>query len=371
MRQNLRPILFGRPGWALAGASIDLDFARDRYYWKRPGLTVTRATPVSYAVTSGGVWQAFNANILRRTDKGVLIEPTRTNVVLHNRDLTNAAWTPTNITAAKDQVGIDGVANAASSLTATAGNGTILQAITLASSARFQSAFVKRITGTGTIEMTMDNGATWTAITVTSSYQQLNIPTQTLANPTVGFRIVTSGDAIAVDFVQNENGVDQTSPIPVTTVAVQRDADVFSLTAPPRFGELYSLYSESTVNVVTATLQLSWQMSVDANNQVRMDVNNAAGAGRTVSRSGGVSDGVVALAATSANTIYRDAVVFSLNNLRASRNGVAGTPDTSAAVPVGVAGAAMNLGVNTAELNGYLRRFALAPTTANESWLSL
>jgi hypothetical protein len=158
---------------------------------------------------------------------GYLGEGTRTNVVLWNRDLTNEAWTPTNITPAKDQTGIDGVANSASSITATAGNGTILQAITLASSARYQSAYMKRITGSGVVEMTTDNGSTWTPVTVTASWTRVLIPTQTLANPTVGFRIVTSGDAIAVDFVQNENASEgPSSPIWTTTAAVTRASDV-------------------------------------------------------------------------------------------------------------------------------------------------
>lgn len=56
--------------------------------------------------------------------QGILVEEARTNVVLWNRDLTNAAWTKTNITAAKDQTGIDGFASSASKITATAGNGT-------------------------------------------------------------------------------------------------------------------------------------------------------------------------------------------------------------------------------------------------------
>ena len=92
---------------------------------------------------------------------GLGIWEARTNVALWNRDLTNAAWTASNVTAAKNQTGVDGVANSASSITATAGNGTILQAITLASSAGFQTAYVKRLVGTGTIYMTMDGGTTW------------------------------------------------------------------------------------------------------------------------------------------------------------------------------------------------------------------
>lgn len=159
------------------------------------------------------------------TAAGLLIEESRTNVVLQNRDLTNASWTKTNVTAVKDQTGIDGVANSASKITASAGNGTVTQSITLASSARFQTAFVKRITGTGTVNMTMDGGSTWTAVTVTGSWTRVSIPTQTLANPAIGFQIVTNGDAIAVDFVQNEDGAFATSPIFTTTASVTRAAD--------------------------------------------------------------------------------------------------------------------------------------------------
>lgn len=216
--------------WVLAGATVDLDFVNSRY-WNDPNfvnatdlLSISRAS-TAYAKNAAGALTQFGNDTLRITDLGLLVEDSRTNVVLWNRDLTNVVWTPTNITAAKDQTGPDGVSNSASSLLATAGNGTILQSITLASSARAQSAYIKRITGTGTINMTMDNGSTWTAVTVTANWNQVSIPTQTLANPVVGFQIVTSGDAIAVDFVQNENGIFATSPIPTTTVAVARAGD--------------------------------------------------------------------------------------------------------------------------------------------------
>lgn len=144
----------------------------------------------------------------------------RTNVVLWNRDLTNAAWTKTNITATMDVAGVDGVPNSATRLQSTAANGTCLQAITLGSSARFQSAYVKRLSGTSVIQMTMDNGATWTTVTLTTSWTRVSIPTQTLANPTVGFKIVSTLNDIAVDLVQNESGTAATGAIPTTTVAV-------------------------------------------------------------------------------------------------------------------------------------------------------
>ena len=132
------------------------------------------------------MWTSFGANIARRTDKGLLIEEARTNIVLRNRDFTNASWVKTSCTALKDQVGIDGVANGASKLTATAANATCLLTTTVTSSARFHTAFIKRVTGTGNIQMTMDNGTTWTTVTITSSWARYSIPTQTLANPVSG-----------------------------------------------------------------------------------------------------------------------------------------------------------------------------------------
>lgn len=184
-----------------------------------------RVQPQAYAQPR---YSCYNIDADGTQKPCLLLEDTRTNVVLWNRDLTNAAWTKTTMTAAKDQIGADGLVNSASSLLATAGNATALQAITLASSARYQSAYVKRLVGTGTVQMTTDNGATWTAITLTTAWTRVTIPTQTFANPTVGFRLVTNGDKIAVDFVQNENGTLPSSAIATTTVAVTRAADALS-----------------------------------------------------------------------------------------------------------------------------------------------
>ena len=155
-------------------------------------------------------------------------EASATNNLLHSRDLSNAAWsTKTNITAAKTATGLDGIANTATTLTATAADAIILQPITLASAARCASAYVKRRTGTGTISFTQDGGGSWTDITSqinSSTWSRVQI-TATLANPSVGFKISTSGDAIDVDCVQNEAGSVATSPIVTTTATITRNAD--------------------------------------------------------------------------------------------------------------------------------------------------
>jgi hypothetical protein len=166
------------------------------------------------------IWNKMNAlgmieNVPITTSIAILHEPATTNLALSPRDLTNAAFVKVNCTAAKTATGTDGVINSASTLTATAANATCLQTITSASANRITGCFLKRRTGTGVINMTQDNGATWTPITVPATWGSaaLVLPAATLANPIIGLQIVTSGDAIDVDWTQHELGSYITSPI--------------------------------------------------------------------------------------------------------------------------------------------------------------
>ena len=157
------------------------------------------------------------------------MEEQQTNLCLYSDDFTNAAWVKSNLTAAKTATGPDGVANSASTLTATAANATALQAITSTSAARITSMFVKRRTGTGVIEMTQDNGSTWTAVTVTAGWTRVSIPSATAADPTVGIRVVTDTDAIDVALFDHELGAFITSPVATVASQVTRAADAISI----------------------------------------------------------------------------------------------------------------------------------------------
>lgn len=163
------------------------------------------------------------------TLEGYFAEPQRTNNCLWNRDLTNVAWTNTNITAAKTAIGLDNVANSATRLTAAATDATITQLLTAATGTRTLSAYIKRISGSGTISLTRNGGTGWTDITsslVTDSWVLVKMTSDVGANPTVGIKMGTSGDVIDVDCVQDENSAWATSPILTTTAAVTRNADV-------------------------------------------------------------------------------------------------------------------------------------------------
>ncbi len=202
-----------------------------------PSTKLTYTSPsVKWTIRSDGLLTSTNGSTdlpyewnSSAVAQGILIEEQRTNLALRSDDLTNASWTKSNMTTAATSTGPDGQANTATRCTATAGNATATQAITSASAARVTSMYVKRITGTGNIDMTQDNGSTWSTVTTSGSWTRVSVAAQTLTNPTVGIRIVTSGDAIDVAFFSHEVGSFITSPIRTAGATVTRAADDIKL----------------------------------------------------------------------------------------------------------------------------------------------
>jgi hypothetical protein len=185
------------------------------------GNTATDYQAIAQATTS----TPLRAN---PTSNGILIEEARTNRLLWNRDATQTQWVKTNITATKDQTGIDGVANAASSLTATDDNGTCIQTITLAAGNRTGSVYLKRLTGTGNIQVTLD-GSTYSTVELSDTEWYRIVLSGSVTNPTVGIKIAVDGDAVAMDYGQFEDGLFATSPILTTTATATRAVDTTSI----------------------------------------------------------------------------------------------------------------------------------------------
>jgi hypothetical protein len=209
----------------LAVGSGSATFARATTAWTR------LSTGLWAQVASGSPRSFYDSD---GTYLGYLAEGARTNYCLQSDDFTNAAWVKTTMTAAKTATGPDGAANSASTLTATAGNATALQAIVRSSTTRVTGCFIKRRTGTGAIQLTQDNGGTWTTVTVTNAWLPVEIAGVTSANPTVGIRIVTNGDAVDVAYFQHEETSTATNrmstPIPTTAASATRNID--SMTFP-------------------------------------------------------------------------------------------------------------------------------------------
>lgn len=212
-----------------------LDFVNNRYAVNGAAVplanifTFSRASSGTYFDISG-VLQTAGIDVLRIGQNGLRFDESSTNNLLWCRDLTNAVWVKVTCTAALNQTGIDGVANTATLLTATASDASVLQTITTSGNRTF-SAFVKRVTGSGVVEMTRDAGTTWVPITLTGKYTRFAIENSSVVNPTCGFRIRTAGDEIAVDYTQDEGRRFYTMPILTTTSAVSRAQDILRATS--------------------------------------------------------------------------------------------------------------------------------------------
>lgn len=128
--------------------------------------------------------------------------PSATNDQIRSNDLANAEWTATNMTVGdQDETGIDGLPSSACTLTAAAANATLISnAITASSGTHATKWYIKRSVGTGTVELTLDNGSTWQNITsdIDSSFSSIAVDQAALTNPQIGIRIVTNTDAVIV-----------------------------------------------------------------------------------------------------------------------------------------------------------------------------
>lgn len=197
----------------------------------------------------------------------VLIEGVRTNSALRSRELSNAAWTASNMTCAKTATGIDGVSNSATSCLASASNGSVTQSGTYGSSAnRAVSVFVKRGAGSGNIELTAD-GSTWAVLSASNCRKTSDFSTSapsssfwvrcqvtaSLNNWTVGVRLATLGDSVSLDFAQIENGTTASSPIETVATAASRSGEFGYFPTPTKFSNLLGCLRASFMPTWTAS----------------------------------------------------------------------------------------------------------------------
>ena len=159
--------------------------------------------------------------------EGILLEGAGTNLCLHNRDLTDAVWTAGSCIPLLIATGRDGAASKATRVAAIGANATISQTVTSASATRAFGFDIKRVNGTGTIEITVDGGSTYTDVTSlinSSTYTRVEATQAAVTNPTLGIRIVTNGDSIDVDYSTLESSNFLSSRIETAAIAKSRIA---------------------------------------------------------------------------------------------------------------------------------------------------
>jgi hypothetical protein len=181
------------------------------------------------------------------------------NLFIQSNTFSNAAWVATSATIASGVTDPAG-GTTAFSMTATAGNATLYQTLTLTATAYTESIWIQRVTGTGTINLTLD-GSTLSPVTITGSWAKYSYTaTPSAGSRTIGIQIVTSGDAINIYGSQLENRSSATATNITTTTAITNYIPQLQ-TAPintPRFdfnpttGEsLGFLIEQSSTNLLT------------------------------------------------------------------------------------------------------------------------
>jgi hypothetical protein len=141
--------------------------------------------------------------------------------------------------------------------------------------------------------------------------------TATLANPSVGFKISTSGDAIDVDCVQNEAGAVATSPIVTTTAAVTRNAD--SLTY-----QTASNWSDTAGTAYIEAQPLSWVAGGAIGSATNGLLLSAANSGATASDGTNTANGPVGSPSGRKKLAFR----WGGGAMTVASGGVVGTPGT-------------------------------------------
>lgn len=302
---------------------------------------------------------------------GLKMEVARTNLGLHSADGTNAAWVKTTCTAAKTATGPDGVANSATTLTATAGNALCLQTVVSLSATRAYGIWLKRRTGTGNIDMTVDGGVTWTTKTITSSWARYTISQTAVVNPVFGLRIVTDTDAVDFWGSQLESANFSSSDIPTTTASVTRAAETCQRTLGTEFsataGTVHAHARASGGN--EASPQYLW---VFTDGTFAENIRMSRVANSTTLRFG-VTDGNVAQAAIDAtltnSTTFRVGVAWGANDFAFSNNGAAIQTDTAGTLPTVTK---MNIGQFTdgaENFNGHILKLDYWPERKSNGFL--
>ena len=178
-------------------------------------------------VTSADEVYAWGASLYRsdlamqpNTSAYTLYNPTTPKNLLGYTESLTTGWTNSNTTDAivseVNPVGLTGAVDVA----ATAGNGTLLGSLSLLASPYTFSIWLKRKTGGGTVEITID-GTTYVAAAVTGTWTRFSTTlTPSAGTKTPGIRLVTSGDAVYAWGAQLSDSASLDSYVPVYGAAV-------------------------------------------------------------------------------------------------------------------------------------------------------
>lgn len=241
----------GVPGWVLPGASVDLYFSNNLYYGCTTAtcLSISRATPATtYAQTVSGTLTSFAANTLRITDLGLLIEESRTNLVLQSQAF-GTTWSTGNITVTPDTTVAPDGATTADTLTENTANTShaVFQNIVLgATTTATFSAYVKAGTRNFVYINYITTSGNWIAAVFDLSNSAATTASQTGMGATSGTINSTSQSALGNGWFR----------ISLTGMANGANGAISIATAPAASGNSFSAFGYITFVGTTSTLMV-------------------------------------------------------------------------------------------------------------------
>ena len=421
---SFQQMLLGSSRGFIPDATLHMKFAENMYRGATPAeLTVSRAL-TSYAEDTSGNWISFASGVPRITNRGLLVEETRTNNIRNNSGQGAVPGTPgtsptnwgsgTNGSGASWSVVGTGVENGIDyvdlrlSGTVTVTNeafffmetttgiaaldgqtwtGSLYGRViseSLGSLSSFTTGISSRIAGgaAGTWQARGTNQIAAARAATRLSQTRLTV-TGTIADASTAFiwplfYIVPSlgpFDAVVrIGWPQLEQGAFATSPIRTTSVAVTRPSEQNSL--------LGTAFSSWYTNAAAGTVYVETTSANSSSNGFLADITDgtsANGIGSYFSvngtflthlvNAGGVTQAAPFLSGLTLGSPVKTALAFAANDMRAVYNGTLMTPDTSNTVPTVNRLHIGRRGDNTFYLNGYIRDIAYVPRSYSNAEL--
>jgi hypothetical protein len=313
-------------------------------YKSRVGLTISLLSSSTLATTRGlrpalflnflsgsldsrvGFSRGTNATMVDSTGR-IVYAPA--NLLLRSQEFDNAAWTKSNTTVTpnvSDPLG----GTTADTVTATTANGHILQQVVLGAGINaIPSIWVRRRTGTGTINMWNATGTTVNVTSqITTSWSRVFVPPVACSSgPFLFLQIVTSGDAVDVWGAQLEPVTYQTTPGPYVATTASAyygprfDFDPFTLGALGLLIEEQRTnlltYSEQFDNAAWANAAPSSTVTVAANNTAAPDGTTTAD--RLTAATGGTNAMARQFKTLVASTVYTGSLFVKASTATQSR----------------------------------------------------
>ena len=328
----------------------------------------------TYTRNNGGVFPPrFDYDPVTLAAKGLLIEEQRTNLALNSAFFPSTVWAKIN---ASLTTGIDDPAGGslATTLTATAADGTIQQAAVSTAGTYSTSIWIRRRTGTGQVSLRCGD-LTAIPITVTSSWVRYTA-TAVATSTTIRLAVIlnVSGDEVDIWGGQIEAGAFATSYIPTAGAStVTRTTDQCAIVAP-NFAPWYNQSEGSFVFEGSALAPSTLAFGYNALTASDGTLNNCNRIGLysnfwfTDTRTGNVTQANVSPPSSyTQNATAKVAYAYKTNDFAASVNGGTALTDTSGTVPTVVN--RLLIGGPTLELNGHIRSIRYFPVRLSNAQL--